>query len=360
MKRVIAIFLLLVAGLSVGLWLKVREAEEVRSGLPGSSGVIEGVESEIAARIASRIASIEAEEGQRLAQGQLAVRLECDEQKAALTAARAKLSMAREQAAAAQSSVKAAFGSAAAAAAGVRASGAQSEAVIASRNATERQVQRLKRLRGEGGATEAEMDQATTQVSRLNEQLESLRAQTQVARRKAAAARAQVDSAKQQAEAAVAAVTAAQADVERAQTLVRECGLRSPVAGVVQTRALEPGEVVLPGTRVLTVVKLDPVETVFYLPNRDLAAAVPGREVRVTADPYPGRTFTGRILSIAPEAEFTPRNIQTREDRDRLVYAVRVRIPNPEELLRPGMPVEVRIPPAAGATGGNASTGGDR
>jgi HlyD family secretion protein len=94
----------------------------------------------------------------------------------------------------------------------------------------------------------------------------------------------------------------------------------------------------------LTLVRLDEVETIFYLPNRDLAAGVPGRPVTIEADAYPGAVFRGAIRSVAAEAEFTPRNIQTREDRDRLVYAVRVTIPNRERKLRPGMPVEVRIP----------------
>ena len=77
--------------------------------------------------------------------------------------------------------------------------------------------------------------------------------------------------------------------------------------------------------------------------NRDLGAARPGQRVEIVADTYPDRTFPGTIASVAAEAEFTPRNIQTRDDRDRLVYAVRVTIENPDEKLRPGMPVEVRI-----------------
>jgi HlyD family secretion protein len=138
-------------------------------------------------------------------------------------------------------------------------------------------------------------------------------------------------------------VTAAQAEVERARTLVDECRLASPMDGVVQTRALEPGEAVLPGARVLTVVRLDEVETTFYIPNRELAAAAPGKTVTLVADAYPGQRFAGHIDSVSAEAEYTSRNVQTREDRDRLVYAVRVKIKNPQGKLRPGMPVEVSI-----------------
>jgi HlyD family secretion protein len=85
------------------------------------------------------------------------------------------------------------------------------------------------------------------------------------------------------------------------------------------------------------------VRATFYLPNAELAAARPQGQARVEADAYPGREFNGSVLSVSAQAEFTPRNIQTRTDRDRLVYAVEVAVPNPEHALRPGMPVRVTL-----------------
>ena len=67
------------------------------------------------------------------------------------------------------------------------------------------------------------------------------------------------------------------------------------------------------------------------------------RAVSVKADTYADSSFEGKVLRVGTEAEFTPRNVQTRQDRDRLVYAVEVTIPNPERLLRPGMPVEITV-----------------
>lgn len=93
----------------------------------------------------------------------------------------------------------------------------------------------------------------------------------------------------------------------------------------------------------MTLVDLRDARATFYLPNAELAAAAPGRPVQLRADAWPGQTFPGTILRVAAEAEFTPRNVQTREDRDRLVYAVEVAIPNADERLRPGMPVDVAI-----------------
>jgi HlyD family secretion protein len=343
MKRVAVIFTLLAAGLVVGLYVKLREDRAIRLRPSGGSGTIEGTEVGLAARIPSRIIAVNAREGDVVRRGQVLVELDCRENKALLAAAEARLSAARSTAAAARAQVEASLGSARAAAANINASSAQSQALNATRDLSARQQKRIARLQGEGGATASDLDQVSTQVRQLGEQVSALRAQQNAARGQAAAARAGADAAGKQAEAALATVTAAQADVERARTLVDECQLRSPLDGVLQTRALEPGEAVLPGTRVLTVVRLDEVETTFYIPNRELAAAAPGKPVTVVADAYPGQRFAGRIDWVSAEAEFTSRNVQTREDRDRLVYAVRVKLPNPEHKLRPGMPVEVAI-----------------
>jgi HlyD family secretion protein len=352
MKRVVIIFSLLIIGLSVGLWLKVRENEAALLAPPGGSGVIEGVEADISARVSARILAVLVQEGDAVKKGQVLVELDCRENRALFEAARARLSAAQSTASAARSQVEAALNSARAATAGIQASGSQSSALAANHEASSRQAQRIQRLQGEGGATASELDQVSTQVRQLGEQLQALRAQTSVARGQAAAAKASAQAVRKQAEAALASASAAQAEVARAQMLVEECQLRSPLEGKVLTRAFEPGEVVLPGTRVLTVVQLDEVKTTFYLPNRELAAAAPGKRVAVQADAYPGRTFTGVIAAVSAEAEFTSRNVQTREDRDRLVYAVSVRLQNPEGKLRPGMPVEVRI---EGIGGGHRS-----
>jgi HlyD family secretion protein len=124
---------------------------------------------------------------------------------------------------------------------------------------------------------------------------------------------------------------------------VVECKLLAPRAAMVVSRNLEPGEAVESGTIVLALTDTTEARTRFYLPNAELAAAAPGRKVHVVADAYPGQTFEGTIFYVSPRAEFTPRNVQTREDRERLVYAVEVRIPNADLRLRSGMPVEVAI-----------------
>ena len=269
--------------------------------------------------------------------------LDCREPDAALRAAAARLEAATNNAAGSSAQVLAAISAARAAESGVAAARAQRDALDASRLATERQRSRMQKLEREGTATEGQLDRATTEADQLREQVMSLESQMTAARDRASSARASADAARAGANAAIANIEVARADVARAQAIVDECKLATPIAGVVLFRALEPGEVVFPGSRVLVVVSLDIVETVFYLANAELAVAAPGRTVTVRADAYPNEVLAGTIASVASKAEFTPRNVQTREDRDRLVYAVRVRIPNPRALLRPGMPVDVVI-----------------
>ncbi|MBI4816459.1 MAG: efflux RND transporter periplasmic adaptor subunit [Deltaproteobacteria bacterium] len=343
MKRIAMIFVVLVVILSTGIWLKIREQRELLNGPSGGSGTIEGQSVQITSRIPARILSVLVREGDRAQKGQVLVELECEEQLAAREAATARLSAAERTAEAARAQGEAALSAASAASANLEASGAQKKAIEATKDVSSRAAERLSKLQGEGGASVMDLDRATAQVEQLTEQIRALDAQGRAAQGQAGAAKAQAQAAKAQSEAAVAAISAARADLRRAESLVAECALKSPIDGVVLVRAFEPGEVVLPGSHLVEVAGLDLVETTFYLPNRELARAKVGGAATIVADAYPGRTFAAKIKTVASEAEFTPRNIQTRDDRDRLVYAVTLEIPNSELALRPGMPVEVTL-----------------
>jgi HlyD family secretion protein len=91
-------------------------------------------------------------------------------------------------------------------------------------------------------------------------------------------------------------------------------------------------------------VDLTEVTATFYLPNAEVGAVKPGAAAVVVADAFPDERFEGTVRTVALEAEFTPRNIQTRSDRDRLVYPVEVVVRNRDGKLRDGMPVQVTLP----------------
>jgi len=128
-----------------------------------------------------------------------------------------------------------------------------------------------------------------------------------------------------------------------ARLAVGECLVRATRAGRVEDVFFDAGELVAPGASLVRIVDLAEVTATFYLPNAELAAFTAGGGARVVADAWPGRTFAGRVTTVATAAEFTPRTIQTRSDRDRLVYPVEIRLANPDGALRPGMPVQVTL-----------------
>ena len=361
MKRIVPIFVLLVVGLSVVLYLELR-AQDARAGrASGGSATIEGTVVDITSKLPTRILALHASEGDRVTAGQLLAELDCAEvqaahaqAEAAIKAADAGVAAARAQLALAEQGVEAAQAQTIAARAQAAAARSQSRAVQVQRDATARAAGRVATLAEGGGVSLQDLDRAQSESRALAAQLATVGASAEAVSRQAdvvaqgeAAATLRVDAAKAGLAAAEAQTDVARAARDRAAVALAECRLSAPIAGYVSARAYEPGELVMPGAKLLTVTALDEVRATFYLPNAELAAAAPGRPVEVRADALPGEVFPGVVRRVATEAEFTPRNVQTREDRDRLVYAVEVRIPNPKGALRPGMPVAITPPGTA-------------
>jgi len=130
----------------------------------------------------------------------------------------------------------------------------------------------------------------------------------------------------------------AQADLLRAQQA--KFTLRSPVGGVVLAQALRVGEVVAPGATILTLADLHDVTLIVYVPENRIGQVWLGQSVQVSVDSFPGRAFAGQVTRIGDEPEYTPRNVATQEERLNTFYAVEVRLPNLEDLLKPGMPAD--------------------
>lgn len=139
-----------------------------------------------------------------------------------------------------------------------------------------------------------------------------------------------------------------QADAAQQRVLqiqIEQTSVYAPRDAVVIKKIAREGEVALPGGTILTIARLSQLDLLLYVLERDLGRVRLGQAVAVAADPYPGRRFAGRVVSIANKAEFTPRNVQTQRDRMNLVFAVKVRVDNPDLLLKPGMPVDAVFQP---------------
>jgi len=142
---------------------------------------------------------------------------------------------------------------------------------------------------------------------------------------------------------AEAQVRQAEAAVQLVDAQIAQLTLTAPLDGIVATRSAQVGETATAGVPLLTIANLDEVTLVIYIPENRIGQVRLGQEVEVRVDSFPERVFTGQVASIAGQAEFTPRNVQTQEERVNLVFAVRVRIPNPDGALKPGMPADAVI-----------------
>ncbi|MEK2688622.1 efflux RND transporter periplasmic adaptor subunit [Bdellovibrio sp. GT3] len=127
---------------------------------------------------------------------------------------------------------------------------------------------------------------------------------------------------------------------EDLQTRVSWCEVVSPLKGTVLTKYFEQGEMVNPGAKLVTVGNLEEVYAYFYLPHDEIASLKIEQKVEATLPEMDNKSFPGIIEFINPDAEFTPKNVQTREERTRLVYGVKIRFANPEGILKPGMTLE--------------------
>jgi HlyD family secretion protein len=130
--------------------------------------------------------------------------------------------------------------------------------------------------------------------------------------------------------------------------------LRAPSAGVVTVRQAELGEVVAPGSPVVTIADLDHIWLRAYIAETDLGSIYWGQDAVITTDTYPGKQYHGRISFIASTAEFTPKSVQTFKERVTLVYRIKIDIDNSNHELKPGMPADARIDLAANKQNANA------
>jgi HlyD family secretion protein len=124
---------------------------------------------------------------------------------------------------------------------------------------------------------------------------------------------------------------------------IRDCFVQSPLNGYIVKTFVEEGETVSMLSSLLKVSNLDIVELVIYISEEELGKVKLGQKADVSTDTFKDKIYKGEVIYISPEAEFTPKNIQTEDERTKLVYAVKIKIPNPDQELKPGMPADAVI-----------------
>jgi len=141
-------------------------------------------------------------------------------------------------------------------------------------------------------------------------------------------------------QAAKAQVQSAQSALELAEIQLTHCELRAPFNGIIVSRNVEPGEVVSPGREVISLADLSQVNLKVFVPETEIGMVKPGQKVEVKIDTFAAKTYSGHVSYISPEGEFTPKVIQTHKERVKLVYLIKIIIPNPNLELKPGMPAD--------------------
>ena len=179
------------------------------------------------------------------------------------------------------------------------------------------------------------------------EEIDAARAQLErvdASRRLTESTRLELQRKRQEIETRLAEIEQARARVRIVDAQLDDAVVASPISGVVLVKSAEVGEILAPGTTVVTVADVDRPWLRAYVGETDLGRVQLNSQVRVTTDSFPGKDYPGRVSFISSEAEFTPKQIQTLEERVKLVYRIKIEIDNPNQELKLNMPADAEIP----------------
>lgn len=329
-----------VLGLTIGLLATACGADS-SSAPPRATGYVEATDLRVAAKVPGRVATVAVEEGARVESGAVLVTLSTTDLDFALERARAERAQALAQvrlvdAGPRDEDVHQADAQVAAAAADRRAAEAELTAARADEARFEQLLQNRAGSQKQRDDAVARRELAEARVRAASDRTKA--AEAVLARVKAGARQEEVAAAR----ARVGVIDAQIAALEHDRT---EATIVAPMAGVVTSRLVEPGELVAVGTPLLIIVDLDHAWASVYVEEPLVPRLAIDQPATVITDA--GDRLEGRVAVISPRAEFTPRNVQTAEERAKLVYRVKITVDNRRGILKPGMPVEAELPAIA-------------
>ena len=316
---------------------------------PDAYGNVEATEVIVGAEAGGRVLSLAVTEGQRLdaeavvgAIDSSQVALERDQLSAQRAATASRVNEVNQQ-------IDVLRAQRGAAAAQRDAASAQRGALVAQREVALRSYERTKRLFAQQAATAQQLDQVERDERVLAEQMKAQDEQIKAQERQIAAQTQQIEALQAQRQTVQAQVTSAEAQVAQASDRIRKSQVRNPIAGTVLTTYARAGEMVQPGQPLYKIADLGTVDVRAYVTEPQLSAVKIGQPAQVTFDAGGRReVVAGTVSWVSNEAQFTPTPIQTRDERADLVYALKIRVVNPNGALKIGMPVDVRfVPPGA-------------
>jgi len=289
------------------------------------SGTVEATEVTVSSRVAGQVLQRLVREGDRVKAGQLLVEIEHEDTDLQLRQTRAVVAQAEAQyellrRGARREDLEQAM--------------ERVHQAEASREGARTDLRRVEELMRTAAAPQAQLDTARTRV-------EVMTAQAGVAHK--GLARLRAGARIEELHMARAQVERAKAQTAMLEKRVADCRVLAPIAGRITAKYVEPGELVSLGTPLLRLSDLGRVYIMVYVPEAELPKIRLGQAAAIRVDAFGGRELAGTVTYLSSQAEFTPKNVQTREERTQLVFGVKVEADNPDELLKPGLPADVLL-----------------
>jgi len=271
-------------------WWKLAQKDALPTGIVSGNGRIESIQVDVAAKYGGRIKEILAREGDLVEEGQVLVKMDTDELQAEREKDKSKLAESEQAAAEVKTEI----------------TKRESELKL-----SEQEFNRSRALRARQVVSQEEYDRYRTHLE---------------------TAKASLDGSKAKLNTANQSINSAAAEVKRTQVKIDDATLKSPVKGRVLYRLAEPAEVVPLGGKVLTLVNLGDVYMEIYLPAQEAARVKIGADARIVLDARPEYAAQAKVSYVSPEAQFTPKQVETRSERDKLVFRIKLQVP-PELVL---------------------------
>ncbi len=283
-KWIIVIIVLAIVLAGIGYGLRLLDKPDISDNFASGNGRLEATEVEITTKLAARIAKITVNEGDDVKDGEILARMDTKSLDARLRQAEAEVKRVRQ------------------------------ERIYAAATIAQR--------KSELTLAEKDLDRSRLLYENENialEQLQRNQTAVQTANAALAAAKAQLASAEAAIEAAIARTETITADIDDAI-------LKAPISGRVLYRLVEPGEVLGAGGKILTILNLTDVYMTVFLPTKDAARIAVGAEARIVLDAIPGKAIPAKVSFVAPKAQFTPKEVETRTEREKLMFRIKVKI----------------------------------
>lgn len=349
-KRIMIAAVLSTAAFIIFWFIQAGLRERVPEGLIVASGRIEGREVTISPKIQGRIKSLMVDESDTVKNGQLVAEIASEQLEARYANAKEAASFSQAQIEQASADLKFTekytVAAVAAATAATKSATAQFEKARSVLEKARKDYERYSSLLAKNIVSSSDFESAKMQYEAAAADKDSSEKEMKRAEANLDSAKASRDTVivkRKQLKSAEASYKAAQARMKETYADLNDAMIYAPSDGTILSRPVEPGEVVNPGTPLYVMVDMHRLYVKVYIPEPEIGKIKLGAEARIYADAFPDRHFSARVTKISEQAEFTPKNIETKEERIKLVFGLELTVDNPEGLLKPGMPADAVI-----------------